>query len=614
MNDQKNLIIAIVASVLIMMSFQFFYEKPKIDKMKQQQAQSGQLQSPGASRPPAVPGQAPTNSQGATPQAAAPQAQIPGAPRTQVPNTPAAPSAPAGKTAPAAPAKAVIAGPRVKFENARISGSIALTGAAIDDVVLKGYRETTKASSDNIRLFAPSSGASGYYAEYGWVPSDPNLRVPGADTVWTASATNLAPGRPVTLSWNNGQGLVFTRTIAIDDSYMFTVTQRVENKGAAAVTLTPYALVNRTGTPPTLGFYILHEGPLGVFDGKLEEVKYNDLAEARQIAKTSTGGWIGITDKYWLAALVPADNSKINSRFLHWKAGTIDKYQVDFTGEARALAPGTSIESKSNLFSGAKEVRVLDGYSKSIGIKNFDLAIDFGWFYFLTKPFFYLLDVLFKFFGNFGLAILAVTVLVKLLFFPLANKSYKSMNAMKKLQPKMQELRDRYGSDRQRLNQEVMELYRREKVNPAASCLPVLIQIPVFFALYKVLFVSIEMRHAPFYGWVHDLSAPDPTSFINLFGLLPFTVPGFIPDFISIGAWPIIMGVLMFLQMKLNPPPPDPVQAKIFMFMPVFFTFIMAPFPAGLVIYWAWNNLLSIAQQWYIMKAMEKADAKAKKG
>ena len=612
MNDQKNLIIAIVASVLIMMSFQFFYEKPKIDKMKQQQAQSGQLQTAGASRPPMAPQTAAPQAQNpGAPQTQSPASpQAPGAPRAQVPNTPAAPSAPAGKTAPAAPAKAVITGPRVKLENGSLRGSIALTGAALDDVVLKGYRETPKKDSENIRLFAPAGGSGGYYAEYGWIASDPAIKVPGADTAWTASSGTLTPGRPVTLSWDNGAGLVFTRTISIDDSYMFTVTQRVENKGGAAVTLTPYALVNRTGTPPTLGFYILHEGPLGVFDGKLEEVKYNDLAEARQIAKTSTGGWIGITDKYWLAALVPADAAKINARFLHWKAGTIDKYQVDFTGEARALAPGASIESKSNLFSGAKEVRVLDGYSKSIGIKNFDLAIDFGWFYFLTKPFFYLLDVLFKFLGNFGLAILGVTVLVKLLFFPLANKSYKSMNAMKKLQPKMQELRDRYGSDRQRLNQEVMELYRREKVNPAASCLPVLIQIPVFFALYKVLFVSIEMRHAPFYGWVHDLSAPDPSSFINLFGLLPFSVPGFIPAFISIGAWPIIMGVLMFLQMKLNPPPPDPVQAKIFMFMPVFFTFIMAPFPAGLVIYWAWNNLLSIAQQWYIMKAMEKASAK----
>ncbi len=605
MNDQKNLIIAIVASVLIMMTFQYFYEKPKLDKVKQQ-AQTAQQGQATGSRPPAAPGTAPA------PQAqipGAPQAQIPGAPQAQVPNTPAAPAAPAG--AAALPAKPVIAGPRVRLESKNLSGSIALTGAAIDDVVLKGYRETPKAGADNIRLFAPPGGAGGYYAEYGWIASDPQIKVPGADTAWTASTASLAPGKPVTLSWDNGQGLRFSRTIAIDDSYMFTVTQKVENRGAAAVTLTPYALVNRTGTPKTEGFYILHEGPLGVFDGRLEEISYKDLVEKRQIPKTSTGGWIGITDKYWLAALVPAAANKVQGRFLHWKAGNIDKYQVDFTGEARALAPGASIEATSHLFSGAKEVRVLDGYAKTLNIANFDLAIDFGWFYFLTKPFFYLLDVLSKFLGNFGLAILAVTVLVKLLFFPLANKSYKSMNAMKKLQPRMMELKERYGNDRQRMNQEVMELYRREKVNPAASCLPILIQIPVFFALYKVLFVSIEMRHAPFYGWVHDLSAPDPTSFINLFGLLPFAVPGFIPQFISIGAWPIVMGVLMFLQMKLNPPPPDPVQAKIFMFMPVFFTFIMAPFPAGLVIYWAWNNLLSIAQQWYIMKSMDRAEKKA---
>jgi YidC/Oxa1 family membrane protein insertase len=606
MNDQKNLIIAIVASVLIMVGFQYFVEKPKLENARQQQAESTQPQTPGASRAPQAPAPAP-----GAPDTAAPGTGAPTAPSAQRPGVPAAPAAPTSG-APAAPGaptggKPVITGPRVDIGSKSLRGSIALTGGAIDDIVLKGYRETLKPESENIRLFAPSGGPGAYYAEHGWFATDPQIKVPGPDTRWTASGGTLAPGNPVTLTWDNGAGLRFMRTYAVDDNTMFTVTQRVENTGNAAVTLAPYALVNRTGTPATQGFYILHEGPLGVFNDTLEEFNYDDVAEAKQIAKTSTGGWIGITDKYWLAALVPATDAKINARFLHWRTGNEDKYQVDFSGEARAVPPGGSADTKSYLFSGAKEVRVLDGYSESLGIKNFDLAIDFGWFYFLTKPFFYLLDILSGYLGNFGLAILAVTVLVKLLFFPLANKSYKSMSAMKKLQPKMMEIKERFGNDKQRMNQEVMELYRREKVNPASSCLPIVIQIPVFFALYKVLFVSIEMRHAPFYGWVKDLSAPDPTSFINLFGLLPFAVPDFIPHFISIGAWPIIMGVLMFLQMKLNPPPPDPVQARIFMLMPIFFTFIMAPFPAGLVIYWAWNNLLSISQQWYIMKRMEKA-------
>jgi YidC/Oxa1 family membrane protein insertase len=597
MNDQKNLILAIVASVLIMVGFQYFYEKPKLDASKQQ-AQQAQVPAAPKTQPPAAPAVA-----------------TPGGPEVMAPSVPAAPGAPTATpmVAPPAGARAVIAGPRIRLDGKSLHGSIALTGGTIDDITLKNYRETAKADSENIRIFAPAGGPGAYYAQFGWTPSDPQVKVPGANTLWRASADTLAPGKPVTLTWDNGAGLTFTRTITVDDNYMFTVTQQVRNNGTAPVTLVPYALINRTGTPKTTGFYILHEGPLGVFDGKLEEVKYKDLAEAKQIAKKSTGGWLGITDKYWLAAIIPAATSAINARFVHWKQGQVDKYQADYTGPARAVAPGASVESKNYLFSGAKEVRLLDDYSKSLSITNFDLAIDFGWFYFLTKPFFYLLDILSKFLGNFGLAILGVTVLVKLLFFPLANKSYKSMSQMKKLQPKMMELKEKFGDDKQRMNQEVMAMYKREKVNPASSCLPILIQIPVFFALYKVLFVSIEMRHAPFYGWIHDLSAPDPTSFINLFGLLPFGVPDFIPHFISIGAWPIVMGSLMFLQMKLNPPPPDPVQARIFMLMPIFFTFIMAPFPAGLVIYWSWNNLLSISQQYYIMKSMEKAEA-AKKG
>ncbi len=591
MNDQKNLIIAIVLSVLIIVTFQYFFERPALEQA-QRQAQERQQQ---------------TEQVETAPDLRLPEAAAPGTPATPgvpaaVPPTPGAP--------PTAAAMPVIAGERVAIRTPRLEGSIALRGGAIDDVVLRDYTVTPDPASGNIRLFAPAGGARAYYATEGWIASDPQVPVPGPDTVWRASAGELVPGKPVTLSWDNGAGLRFTREIAVDENYMFTVTQRVENAGDAAVTLTPYALVNRTGTPPTQGFFILHEGPLGVFDGRLVEHDYSDLSSRQTISQASTGGWIGITDKYWLAALVPEPAARINARFLHWRVGNEDKYQVDFAGEARALPPGGRVENRSHLFAGAKEVRLLDGYSKALGIANFDLAIDFGWFYFLTKPFFYLLDILFNYLGNFGLAILAVTVLVKLLFFPLANKSYKSMSQMKKLQPKMMELKERFSGDRQRLNQEMMDLYRKEKVNPASSCLPILIQIPVFFALYKVLFVSIEMRHAPFYGWIRDLSAPDPTSFLNLFGLLPYAIPDWVPSLVSIGAWPIIMGLLMYVQMKLNPPPPDPIQAKIFLFMPFVFTFIMAPFPAGLVIYWAWNNLLSVAQQWYIMKRMEAADAK----
>ncbi|TDI67105.1 MAG: membrane protein insertase YidC, partial [Alphaproteobacteria bacterium] len=434
------------------------------------------------------------------------------------------------------------------------------------------------------------------------------------DTLWKASGRRLGPEAPLRLTWDNGQGLHFTRIIAVDENYMFTITQRVQNRGSKAVTLTPYGLINRTGTPSISGFYILHEGPLGVFNETLEELDYSDLVDARQIDKTSRGGWIGITDKYWLTALIPDQKAKMTARFLHWQAGKVDKYQVDYVGVPLRIAPGGRAEAQSHVFAGAKKLDLLTGYSKNLDIFLFDRAIDFGWLWFLTKPFFYVLDFLFKFLGNFGLAILAITVMVKILFFPLANKSYRSMSEMKKLQPKILEMKERFGDDKQKLNQEMMALYKREKVNPAASCLPIVIQIPVFFALYKVLFISIEMRHAPFYGWVHDLSARDPTSIINLFGLLPFGVPAMIPDFISIGVWPLVMGVSMFLQMRLNPTPPDPIQAKIFMFMPIFFTFIMAPFPAGLVIYWTWNNALSMTQQWIIMRRMGVAPGQSAPG
>ena len=583
MIDNRNMILAVVLSIAILMGFEFFFSKPK-PPQDQQQAQTettGQVPAP-------VAGQA------STPSAA------PAAPA--VANPPGAPAIPGGPSSAAQQAAsrqaALKTSPRVQVKTPRMHGSISLRGARIDDLTFDDYREELDPDSPQIVLLSPKGSKDAYFAEYGWVGS--GLKVPTADTLWTASSKTLTPDVPLKLTWDNGAGLRFIRTIAIDDNYMFTVTQKVENSGSAAVTLFPYGLVSRHNTPDVTGFYILHEGLLGVFDETLQEIDYDDLQEKGVIQQKSKGGWIGITDKYWLMALIPDQKTEAGSRFVHSREGALDRYQVDYIGGGVTVQPGGSMQSVSHLFAGAKEVKVLDKYEADFLIKRFDLAIDFGWFYFLTKPIFYTLIYLNDHLGNFGLAILLLTVLIKIIFFPLANKSYKAMSKMKKLQPEMVKLRDQFGEDKVRLNQEMMALYKKEKASPASGCLPMIIQIPVFFALYKVLFVTIEMRHAPFYGWINDLSAPDPTSLFNLFGLIPFTPP----DFLMIGVWPLLMGITMFLQQKLNPQPPDPMQAKLFMFLPIMFTFLLARFPAGLVIYWAWNNLLSIIQQKIIMVKM----------
>jgi YidC/Oxa1 family membrane protein insertase len=406
----------------------------------------------------------------------------------------------------------------------------------------------------------------------------------------------LTPTSPVTLTWDNAQGLVFSRTISVDKNYMFTVRDSVRNTGQDPVKLLPYGLISRTGTPHVAGYYILFEGLIGYLDGALQEVKYSSLTPDKPLDYASNGGWLGFTDKYWLTALIPPQSEAIKSRFTHTVDGGVDRYQTDYLGPEVTIAPDGTTESTTRFFAGAKEVNLLDAYEAS-GIPLFDHAIDFGWFYFLTKPIFLTLQFFDRLLGNFGLAILLLTFCVKLLFFPLANKSYNAMSKMKLLQPEIQKLRERFPDDKARQQQEMMALYKRVGANPLAGCLPIVIQIPVFFSLYKVLFVTIEMRHAPFFGWIHDLSAPDPTSFANLFGLLQFAPP----HILMIGAWPLIMGLTMFLQQKLNPQPVDPVQARMFMFLPIVFTYMLASFPAGLVIYWAWNNLLSIAQQWTIM-------------
>jgi len=577
MDNQRNLLLAVVVSIAILIAWQFFVEMPRIERQRAQQEAARQETTT-----------APTEQ--------APQAVTPTAP-----GAPAAPAAAAPETLQEALAKS----PRVTIRSPRIHGSIALKGARVDDVELTGYHVTTDPKSPDIDLFSPPGTEHPYFAEAGWVAgAGKGAALPGPDTLWRADHDTLTPEQPVTLTWDNGQGLTFVRKYALDKDYMFTVTQRVENQGSAPVTLFPYALISRTGTPKTLGYYILHEGPLGVLDGTLHELKYKSLKEESPTELASTGGWIGITDKYWLAAVIPDPSAKVKAHFRYVDRGGVDVYQTDFLGAAQTVAPGASVDYQSRLFAGAKVVRLLDHYKNADHIDRFDLAVDFGWFYFLTKPIFYILNFFNGWLGNFGLAILLLTVIIKAFFFPLANKSYRAMAKMRALQPEILKLRERFKEDRVALNQEMMDLYKREKVNPAAGCLPVVIQIPVFFALYKVLFVTIEMRHAPFFGWIRDLSAPDPLDVLTLFGAVPWQPPHYL-HFLMIGVWPIIMGITMFLQQRMNPQPPDPMQARIFSLLPIVFTFLLARFPAGLVIYWAWNNVLSVAQQWVIMRRAE---------
>jgi YidC/Oxa1 family membrane protein insertase len=549
----------------------------------------------------------------------------PGSTKEVVPGTSATPGAtvtpgglPSGISGPVSLGRdaALALSARIGIDTPSIKGSIALKGGRIDDVSFAQYRETTDPKSPLVALFSPSGSPAPYYAEFGWIAEGGGaVKLPDSTIEWRqVGSGKLTMTTPVTLEWDNGQGLVFTRKISVDPRYMFTIEDGVTNKGAAPVNLGHRSVISRHGTPKIEGFYILHEGPIGVAGDKgLQEIKYSaaiaDLKEGEHLTKSFekvTGGWFGITDKYWAAALVPDQKTPIDAYVTGFaKQGPHkERFQIDYIARGVSVAPGQQRNIESRLFAGAKKVAVVEDYAASLNIKQFDLLIDWGWFYFITKPLFHVIDWLAGFFdslglkGNFGLAILATTVLVKAVFFPLANKSYESMAKMKKLQPEMERLRERYKDDKMKQQQELMDLYKKEKINPMAGCLPMLLQIPVFFALYKVLFVTIDMRHAPFYGWIKDLSAPDPTSLFNLFGLLPFAVP----EFLHIGLWPIIMGATMWVQMQLNPQQPDPVQQQIFNWMPVIFTFMLASFPVGLVIYWAWNNVLSLAQQYYISK------------
>jgi YidC/Oxa1 family membrane protein insertase len=577
-DNQKNLLLAIVLSVGVLLIWQVFYAGPKLkeDQERRQRVQQEQSQTAPKTAPVATPG-APTQ------------------PGSGVPST--APTTPA-----ATRAAAIEATPRVRIETPSLRGSISLTGGRIDDLVLVKYRDTVDPKSANVELFSPSGAPNPYYAEYGWVAAAGVTQpMPGRDTLWhTERDGPLTPDAPVTLVWDNGQGLVFRRTIAVDANYLFTVTDAVENKTGGEVALHPFALISRHGMPHTSGYYILHEGPIGVMgDAGLQEPNYADLLKegGTKTFDKKTGGWLGITDKYWAAALVPPQAIPYDASIRGTK-GTRETFQTDFLMAPVTIPAGGQAASASNLFAGAKQVALLQDYQEKLQAKNFDLLIDWGWFWFFTKPLYKLLHWLSQALGNYGLAILATTVLVKAAFFPLANKSYESMAKMKKLQPEMEKIRERFKDDRVKQQQELMALYKNEKINPMAGCLPIALQIPVFFALYKVLFVTIDMRQAPFFGWIKDLSAPDPTSLFNLFGLIPYHVP----EMLHVGVWPLIMGMTMWVQMQLNPQQPDPVQQKIFNWMPVIFTFMLASFPSGLVIYWAWNNVLSLLQQYTIMR------------
>ncbi|ARN85212.1 membrane protein insertase YidC [Candidatus Nucleicultrix amoebiphila] len=572
--DQKNnlnLLFVLILTTIFFIGWNYFYERPRDKKLQETSVQQT------------------TSTQNAN------------APMTNGPTTQPVLSGPVSVD------QAIKSDPRITIETPKLKGSINLTGARFDNLSLEEYRENGTSNSPTIALLNPQNTQNPYFAEFGWVSDQQGQKLPDMSTLWQADQKILKINQPVTLHWNNGQGLIFERVIKVDDQYLFTITDRVTNKTNNSLNLSSYGIINRFGTPKTSGFMILHEGPLGYLNDKLIEIDYKDLQKKPLDSYQSEGGWMGITDKYWLTALIPDQKMQArvnykNTPVTQDPSGASDHYSVDYLSPAQVVKTGESIEATTHLFAGAKVLEVLDQYEVTLGIKHFDKAVDFGRLYFLTKPIFYALTFFNGWLGNLGLAIIFLTILIRIALFPLANKSFRSMARMKKVQPQLTRIRELYENDKVRMNQEMMALYKKEKVNPLAGCLPMLVQIPVFFSIYKVLYISIEMRHAPFYGWIHDLSAPDPTSLFNLFGLISWAPP----SYLMIGVWPLLMGGTMFLQQKLSPPPADPAQAKIFMLMPFMFTVMLAQFPAGLVIYWTWTNLLSIIQQWSLMKLDER--------
>ena len=555
MGDQKNLLLAILASLVVLLGFQLLFpakDVPKIDNAQK-------INDSFAPEPELI-------------------AELP-KDRNEIINESA----------------------RINIENQFINGSINLTGARIDDIILKKYLTDLSPDSDNVKLLSPKGSENSYFAEYGWVTDNNNkIELPNANTIWKSNRSTISPSQPAVLTWDNGNGIIFKKTISLDNEYMFNIEQTIINNTSEEIKIYPYGLINRTGLPKLSGLFILHEGPIGVMNDRVKEIDYDDLEDNNKISEKSKTGWIGITDKYWLAALIPNQSSSFEGHFQSFSRGATIKFQTSYLGPQIAIPSNNQKSYSSQFYIGAKEVPILDKHEEN-GIPMFDRAIDFGWFYIITKPLAYLLHFFSTYLGNVGLAIIALTICIRIILFPLANKSFKSMNKMKVLQPQMMEIRKRYGNDKVQMQKEVMALYKKEKANPLAGCLPILLQIPVFFALYKVLTVTLEMRQAPFYGWINDLSVPDPYSIFNMFGLIPIDLP----SFLIIGMWPLLMGATMFLQQKLNPAPPDPIQAKVMGMLPFIFIFLFAQFAAGLVLYWTCNNILSIAQQWIIMKKMD---------
>lgn len=564
--DTGNYMIALALSAIVLFLWQYFFIAPLAERQRVAQKAAAQQQ-------------------------------------TESPALPGAPSAPAAVVA--QPREAVLgsSGTRLPFESDKIDGSIRLVGGQIDDLRLKKYRETIDPASPEVVFLTPHGTSVATYAEAGWSAAPgSHTKVPDATTEWTTKDTKLTPTSPVTLTWNNGEGLAFSRKISIDQDYMFSVTDSVVNSSASPITLYPFALVTREGEPVHTAAWTLHEGLFGVLNGLLEKYTYADLRDAKvhETKIEGTGGWLGVTDKYWMATVIPPQKEKFTARVSISREPQGEVFRADYLLSGRNVAAGSQVSVTHKVFAGAKIVSLVEAYQQQLGIYRYDMTIDWGWFSPITYRMFQGLDYINKLVGNFGIAIIILTIIVKFLFFPLANRSYESMTKMKKIQPEMKELQERYKDDKVKAQQEIMTLYRREKVNPLMGCLPLLLQIPIFFSLYKVLYVTIEMRHAPFFGWIHDLAVADPTNVFTLFGALPFEAP----TWLHIGVWPLVMGVTMWFQMKLSPPSTDPTQRQMQVLMPPMFTYLMAQFPAGLVVYWTLNNLLSIGQQYLIMRRL----------
>ena len=550
-----NLAAAIILSLGIIFGWQYFYDKPRLQKLEQQnKIHNKQVQELKKKNT---------------------QVEIPKEGEASI------------------PAK------RVRINSELLSGSISLKGLRFDDLILLKYKQYLSPNSKPVVLFANSQSEEAYFAEIGWFNKDNSTILPDSETLWHANNDELTPEKAVNLSWTNKDGVKFLITISMDSNYLFTIEQTTVNDSNQPISVQYYGLINRKYIGKEKSVNILHQGPIGVIDGRLKEHSFDDLKDKKtEKFLQGTVDWLGITDKYWLASIIPDKVSMYSSNFNYAIKNGIEKYQVDFISPAHTIGVGKKFTMSQKLFVGAKKVDLLDQYEKQYNIKLFDRAIDFGWFYIITKPVFNAMNFFYRYVGNFGVSILIVTVIIKLLMFTLANKSYRSMKRMKNLQPEVERIRALYADDKMRANQEVMALYKREKANPLAGCLPIIVQIPVFFSIYKVLYVTIEMRQAPFFGWIKDLSAPDPTSIFNLFGLLPFTSP----SFLMIGVWPILMALTMFLQQRMSPEPADPIQAQVMKFMPLVFLVMFSSFSVGLLIYWSWNNILSIIQQYYINK------------